>query len=278
MKVSELGYGAMELRGLPRSRDISEDQAGEVLNAILDAGINFIDTSIDYGLSEERIGRHISDRRDEYYLASKCGCQVDWIPVDDRKYWPHDYGRDNVMAGVEQSLLRMRTDHLDLLQVHLAPSRAEMEESGVIDTMLELRSQGVVRHVGISTVLPNALEHVDMDVFEAFQIPYSIVQREHEPVIDALAARGAGIIVRGAVARGIPSGRSDLHGRHADLASKWETVAAGLDGLDPFEGMIRYVLSNPGVSTTIVGTVSPPHVARNVESADRGPLPPDLLA
>ena len=69
-----LGYGAMELRGAPRGREVTETQAETILHAVLDAGINYIDTSIDYGLSEERIGRYLSGRRSEYYLASKCGC------------------------------------------------------------------------------------------------------------------------------------------------------------------------------------------------------------
>jgi aryl-alcohol dehydrogenase-like predicted oxidoreductase len=62
MRVTTLGYGAMEVRGAPRARDITEEQAETILNKVLDAGINYIDTSIDYGLSEERIGRYISHR------------------------------------------------------------------------------------------------------------------------------------------------------------------------------------------------------------------------
>ena len=76
LQVTMLGYGAMELRGPPRGRDTTEAQAETILNAVLDAGINYIDTSIDYGVSEERIGRYIAHRRHEYYLASKCGCLV----------------------------------------------------------------------------------------------------------------------------------------------------------------------------------------------------------
>src|SRR5580704_7939520 len=76
LHVTMLGYGAMELRGAPRGRDIPETQAETILNAVLDSGINYIDTSIDYGLSEERIGRYLSGRRDSFYLASKCGCVV----------------------------------------------------------------------------------------------------------------------------------------------------------------------------------------------------------
>jgi aryl-alcohol dehydrogenase-like predicted oxidoreductase len=66
LQVTTLGYGAMGLGGAPRARDTTNAQAETILNAVLDAGINFIDTSIDYGVSEERIGRYISHRRSEY--------------------------------------------------------------------------------------------------------------------------------------------------------------------------------------------------------------------
>jgi hypothetical protein len=81
LQVTALGDGAMELRGAPRARDITEAQAETILNKVPDAGINYTDTSIDYGLSKERIGRYISHRRAEYYLASKCGCLVRAPPV-----------------------------------------------------------------------------------------------------------------------------------------------------------------------------------------------------
>ena len=73
-EVTALAYGAMELRGGPRGRAVDPEEAGRILNAVLDGGINMIDTSIDYGVSEELIGRYISHRRNEYFLASKCGC------------------------------------------------------------------------------------------------------------------------------------------------------------------------------------------------------------
>src|SRR5580658_10295371 len=115
--VSILGYGAMEIRGL--SGPVIEDaDAGRLLNAVLDGGINLIDTSIDYGRSEELIGRYLSSRRDEYFLASKCGCLLDLAP-DAVPPYPHNWSAANVRAGVEQSLQRLQTDHLDLLQVHM---------------------------------------------------------------------------------------------------------------------------------------------------------------
>src|SRR5215211_5902146 len=137
LNVTTLGYGAMELRGAPRGRDISDEQADRILNAALDSGINYIDTSIDYGAAEERIGRFISGRRSEYYLATKCGCLVGAQP-----------------STAEQRLARMKTDYIDVLQFHASPSRPQLEEHGALATLLDLKQQGKVRFIGMSGTLP----------------------------------------------------------------------------------------------------------------------------
>src|SRR6185503_19356309 len=113
LEVTTLGYGAMELRGVPRGREVSEEQAARILNAVLDAGINFIDTSIDYGVAEERIGRYIGHRRSEYFLASKCGCYAGDLarnstPVGADRRNPHSFTPENIVQGVNQSLERMK--------------------------------------------------------------------------------------------------------------------------------------------------------------------------
>src|SRR5712671_3266909 len=129
LRVTQLGYGAMELRGAPRGRPISDEQSERILKAVLDSGINYIDTSIDYGLSEERIGTFIGNRRADYFLASKCGCPVG-TAVAAGTLPPHVFTRDNVQAGVEQSLKRLKTDYLDLVQFHASPSRTTLEDEG----------------------------------------------------------------------------------------------------------------------------------------------------
>src|SRR5437764_578241 len=106
----------MELRGAPRGPEVSDEDAERILNAVLDSGINFIDTSPDYGRSEELIGRFISHRRDEYILASKCGCLVGAPPPGAGDRPAHIFTPENIRAGVEQSLRRLKTDHLDLVQ------------------------------------------------------------------------------------------------------------------------------------------------------------------
>src|SRR5580704_10715643 len=202
--VTKLAYGAMELRGRAPGRggrDVSPDQANAILNAVLDAGISMIDTSPDYGPSEELIGEFISRRRSEYFLSSKCGCAVNPPPGE---RLPHVYTRANVRAGVEQSLKRMKTDHIDLVQFHISPSRAELEANDSVAELVELQREGKVRFIGMSGTLPNLTDHIAMGVFDAFQIPYSALERAHETCIHEAATAGAGTIIRGGVARGIP--------------------------------------------------------------------------
>ena len=276
LQVTTLGYGAMELRGGSRGREVSAADAGAVLNAVLDAGINFIDTSIDYGMSEELIGEHISHRRSEFYLATKCGCPVNQPPPKPGERWQHIFTRENIVAGVEQSLARMRTDYIDVLQFHAGPSQEVLEEHGAVETLRELQREGKVRFIGMSSTLPNLADHIEMGVFDAFQIPYSSLQRQHEAVITEAAEAGAGTIIRGGAARGAPS-----EGRQSGNAWElWER--AGLDdllgGMSRMEFVMRFTLSHPDLHTTIVGTVNLDHLRDNVEALLAGPLPEEVYA
>ncbi len=214
LEVTALGYGAMELRGEPRGPAVSNDDADRILNAVLDSGINFIDTSPDYGNSEEHIGRAIAHRRAEYFLASKCGCLVGAAPAPAGQRNPHVFTAENVRAGVEQSLRRMKTDYLDLVQFHASPSKEELERDGGLAELQKLQAEGKVRFIGMSGTLPNLREHVAMGVFDEFQIPYSALEREHELAIHEAGEAGAGIVIRGGVARGAPT--------------NWERARAGL--------------------------------------------------
>ena len=146
VEVTTLGFGAMELRNAPRDPELTDETAQQVLNAVLDAGINFIDTSPDYGLSEERNGRYISHRRSEYFLASKCGCAAEGFGTGAGN--EHFFTAANVRAAVEQSLRRMRTDYLDIVQFHQSPSRAVMEAEGALAELQALQREGKVRFLG----------------------------------------------------------------------------------------------------------------------------------
>ncbi len=282
--VTILSYGAMELRGQPRGPEIADEDAGRLLNAVLDGGINLIDTSPDYGRSEELIGAYLGHRRGEFFLASKCGCPLA-LPADTPPPYPHDYTPGNVRADVEQSLRRLRTDYLDLVQVHMSPSQATLEEHRTVETLRDLQAEGKLRFIGMSGILPNLPDHLAMGVFDVFQIPYSAVQRDHEDLIAEAAGAGAGTLIRGGAARGAAS--EDKNWRARPLGQdpgvgqrNWETsgVADLLSeaGMSNMEFVLRFTLSHPGLSTTIVGTSNPAHLASNIAIAERGPLPADL--
>ena len=276
LDVTMLGYGAMELRGAPRGRDISEGQAETILNAVLDAGINYIDTSIDYGLSEERIGRYIGHRRDEYFLASKCGCLVGAPAAPRGERSPHVFTRENITAGVEQSLKRMKTDYLDVVQFHSSPSAQTLEDNAAVEALLDLKSAGKVRYIGMSGTFPHLKDHIAMGVFDVFQIPYSAVEREHETAITAASAAGAGIVIRGGAAKGAPA-----PDKHTGLQwERWRQARLDevLQDMGPVEFVLRFTFSHPDMDTTIVGTVNPAHLEANLAALRKGPLPPDLYA
>jgi len=276
IQATMLGYGAMELRGAPRGRDVTEAQAETILHAVLDAGINYIDTSIDYGLSEERIGRYISKRRSEYYLASKCGCLVGAPTTPRGQRSPHVFTHDNIIAGIEQSLRRMQTDYLDVVQFHASPSKEALEENGALKALQELKEAGKVRFIGMSATLPHLRDHVAMGVFDVFQIPYSAVEREHEAVISAASKAGAGIVIRGGAAKGAPS--ADKQG--GTQWQRWQQVYLDdlLADMTAMEFILRFTFSHPDMDTNIVGTINPAHLQNNLNALLQGPLPADVYA
>ena len=274
LKVTQLGYGSMGLRG-PRTwgvRVVSDEAADEFLNAVLDAGINFIDTAPDYGISEERIGRFISSRRSEFYLATKCGCaytqHADHIEIS------HVWKRDVLERNIETSLKRLQTDCVDILQFHGGDAET-LQREGLIDTMIEFRDQGLIKFIGVSSSLPHLPGLIDLRVFDTFQIPYSCLAPQHHDLITRAASVGAGIILRGGIAQGGP----DAEIQRPKLNDVW--TGARLDellpeGLKRAELILRYTLAHSHCHTAIIGTCNLEHLAENVAAVAEGALPLDL--
>jgi aryl-alcohol dehydrogenase-like predicted oxidoreductase len=272
MQVTTLGYGAMELR------HVDEAQAERLLNGALDSGINFIDTSPDYGPSEDRIGQFIAHRRDEYFLATKCGCNVPRQGGEDapRHIWTGAQVRHNI----EHSLKRLKTDYVDVWQVHSADPD-ELAASDVLETMLKIKDEGKVRHIAVSMsgradgygygqLRPYLA--AEWDAFEAIQVWYSALARASENAIHEAAQRGKGMIIRGVVRTVEP----------------WSSLdeAVSRTGLDDLRGsgesaaqfLLRFAISHPGLHTTIIGTKNLNHLAENIKAVEAGPLPADVLA
>jgi aryl-alcohol dehydrogenase-like predicted oxidoreductase len=275
LAVTRLSFGAMEIRGsrIWGGRPVTDQQAETILNSVLDEGINFIDTANDYGRSEEFIGKYIAHRRQEFYLATKCGCTV--VRRDENTDdTPHVWTRDNLFRGLNESLQRMKTDYIDIMQLHNPPVE-ETEKNQLVDALQEMQQQGKVRFISISTTLPHLPTYLHWGVFDTFQIPYSALEREHEEWISRAAEAGIGTIIRGGVARGefgVGLGNQD----------RWKKFeAAGLDELrEPGESrtafLLRFTLSHPDVHTIIVGTLYPEHLQENIAAVKQGPLPANV--
>jgi aryl-alcohol dehydrogenase-like predicted oxidoreductase len=276
LSVTKLGYGAMEVRGsrIWGGRPIEDAEAEQILNAVIDNGITFVDTANDYGRSEEYIGRFLSHRRDDFVLATKCGCTVARRneSTDDT---PHVWTKENLFRGLHESLARMRTDYVDVMQLH-NPSVEQCENGDLVTALQEMKEQGKVRWIGVSATQPHLETYVGWGVFDTFQIPYSALEREHEELIQAASDSGAGVIVRGGVARGEPGAGLGKKDRWA----RWEV--AGLDDLlDEGETrtgfLLRFTNAHPGMNTNIVGTLNVDHLKENIAAASR-PLTADTYA
>ena len=260
LQVTRIGYGA------GHRKPMDDAQRETIHNAILDAGINYIDTAGCYGNSEELIGRYLSSRSSEFYLATKCGCTRN----------DATWSRDSVLGDLHRSLRRLKADYVDVMQPH-NPSVAESEKEQLVDALVDMRDQGKVRWIGISTTLPHLPTYLDWGVFDVFQVPYSALERDHEGWITKAAESGIGIAIRGGVALGEP-------GVGVGDAGRWgKFEEAGLDELRE-EGesrtafILRHTLTHPHSHTNIVGTTSPDHLAENVEAIAAGPLSPEVYA
>jgi len=259
LAVSRLGYGA------GHRRSMTDAQMEAQLNGVLDAGITFLDTANDYGNSEEMIGRYLGQRRDDFILATKCGCHPDG---------DHIWTRENLFRGLHESLGRLRTDYVDVMQLH-NPTVAECEGGELVTALQEMQSQGKVRWIGVSTTLPHLPTFLAWDVFDVFQIPYSALEREHEEWISRVAGAGGGTIIRGSAALGAPgAGLGDEERwQRFEAAGMDELVAAG-ESRTAF--LLRFALTHPHIHTLIVGTTNPQHLQENVEAVLAGPLAPDV--
>ena len=260
LEVTRLGFGAAHRRAM------TDEEMSAQLNAVLDAGITFVDTANDYGNSEEMIGRFLRHRRDEFVLATKCGCNPDG----------HIWTRENLFRGLHESLERLRVDYVDVMQLH-NPSVAECEEGELVTALQDMRAQGKVRWIGASTTLPHLPTYLSWDVFDVYQIPYSALERDHEIWLTTTAQAEAGTIIRGGVALGEPK-------VGLGTTERWQAFEqAGLGELRQADEsdtsfMLRYTLTHPDVHTIIVGTTNPVHLEENVQAVLAGPLPADVYA
>ena len=273
-QVSRLGAGLSEIGyGLTFAE---EARASRVLNAALDAGINLLDTAACYSISEELVGRTVASRRDEYFLATKAGHVTGG-------YEGQEWTYKTVADSVDRSLVRMCTDHVDLVQLHSCGVDV-LERGDVIRALQEARQAGKTRFIGYSGDNEAALWAVRSGLFDTLQTSFNLAdQRARRELFPEARARGMGIIAKRPIANAAwgaassPSGYADEYWRRAQAMA----VEGPLPGApeDRISLALAFTLAHDAVDVAIVGTANPDHVAANVRRLEAGlSLAPQTLA
>lgn len=244
--VSPLGLGTVKLgrdQGVkyPNGFTIPDDaQALALLHQARELGINLIDTAPAYGVSEQRLGPLLRGQRDEWVIVSKTGEEFELGQSH------FDFSAAHTRLSVERSLKRLETDRIDLLLVHSdGNDLAVLRDTGVYETLEALKREGKILGYGISgkTVEGGLLA---LQQGDCAMVTYNLAEQGEKPVLDYAASHGKGILIKKALASG-----------HACLA----------DGVDPVRASFELIFAHPGVSSAIVGTINPSHLAANVATA-----------
>lgn len=259
IEVSALGLGAGQI-GDAR---LDEASVGKLLNAAVDAGITLIDTARGYGLSEERIGRHLARRRSEIVLSTKLGYGIDGFA---------DWTGPCITAGIEAALQRLQTDRIDIVHLHSCPAET-LARGEVIDALEAAKQAGKVRAVAYSGENADLDYAVDCGRFDGFMASLNLCDQR---VIDRVLPRITG---KGFIAKR-PSANHPWRFAERPLGDyceeywlRWRAMEISNFGYAWGEIAIRFATSVPGVSSAIVGTANAANLAQNIEWFGLGPLP-----
>lgn len=220
MKIKRVGFG-----GIPIQR-ISQKDTNDVINELEKQGINFIDTARGYTVSEEYIGNSLEGRREKFFIATKSMS---------RSY-------ESIKNDIEISLRNLKTDYIDLYQIHNLKSEEYEDifnEDKAYRALLEAKSEGKIKHIGITSHSLETIEKVvEDDKFETIQFPYNIVEDQADDVFKKANEKGIGIIVMKPLAGG---------------------------ALDDATLAIKYILSKSYIDVAIPGMDSIEQVRQNTD-------------
>lgn len=265
MNVSVLGLGGSEMG----YQHLSITAAKRLLNEAVDAGITAIDTAECYATSEELIGEALGKRRKDYCLFTKCGHESGWS-------YP-DWRPESLLRSIQRSLKRLKTDHVDLVQLHSC-SEAELRKGTVIETLRRARELGYTRFIGYSGDSQAALYAVECGEFDTLQTSVNLADQEAlDLFLPSAENHNIGVIAKRPLANVAwhngDRPPSDSYGRaywQRLQKLKYEFLKADLK--ETVALALRFTLSVPGVHTAIVGTAKPGRFAENSAAVAAGPL------
>lgn len=271
METSVLGFGSSEI-GYSATEQATVDR---MLNAALDSGLNVIDTAECYMEAEALIGNAISHRRQDYYLFTKCGHGYgvetglpDWHP-------------DLITGSIEHSLKRLKTDCLDLVQLHSC-SKEVLAQGDVVDRLQRAKAEGKTRFIGYSGDGQNARYALEMGVFDSLQTSVNIADQQCvELLLPWCAEHNIGVIAKRPVAniawRNWPDEPGSGYARpYWERLQRLNYPLLSREPSEIAEAALRFTISQPAVCTAIVGTTKPERLTENARSVAKGADPTQI--
>ena len=251
LEVSCLGLGTVKIG---RNQDVkypngfslpSDEEVTALFSQAKELGINLLDTAPAYGSSEQRLGRLLS-ARDDWIICTKVGEEF----TGGKSFF--DFSAEHTRRSIERSLRDIRTDYLDIVLIHSdGRDRNILESSDCPATLLRMQEEGLIRAVGMSTKTVDggmkALEMLDLAM-----VTYNPSMQDEGEVIDHALFLEKGILVKKALNSG-----HDCGAKGTDK----DTTGVGLTRRN-----LRFALAREGVSSVIVGTINPKHLAENVQA------------
>lgn len=284
LKVSVMGVGGGGPSQLGRRGGKPDAESIAIVRQALDAGVNNIDTSENYG-TEEIVGKAIE------------GISRDTVVISTKKRSKRPITPQDVHQSLETSLKRLGTDYIDIYSLHgVLPEDYEYLLSEIVPTFFRLREQGKIRFIGISemfnedmahSVLKRALQH---DVFDVMMVGFNILnQTARDAVLAGAIRKNIGIQVMFAV-RAALSKPEKLVEVVADLIEREQLDPADIDPDNPLgfllteghakslvDAAYRFCRHEPGTHAILSGTGNPDHLKANIESLSRPPLPEEVV-
>jgi aryl-alcohol dehydrogenase-like predicted oxidoreductase len=280
LRVSQVSLGTVELGldyGIAASGDHrrpSAEEAGALLHAALDAGVNLIDTARAYGTSEELIGRHLQHRRNEFVLVTK-------VPTFLAEETTAKARTASMQAAVEESLRHLRTGHADVLLLHCGAEDYVLQDE-CLEALEHAKNCGRARFIGASVYGPEAaLAAIGSGVYDCVQVAYSVLDRRVEDaVLPAAVGAEIGLMFRSVLMRGalterwtvLPAALEDIRA----AAARLQDIASDA-GIDLPELAYRYVLTARGPFTALAGTARTAELLACISYCERGPLPAEVV-
>jgi aryl-alcohol dehydrogenase-like predicted oxidoreductase len=265
MQVTPLGFGGAEIG----YQGATQETVEKLLNSALDAGLNVIDTAECYINSEELIGSAVAHRRKDYYLFTKCGHAEGLAKPD--------WSAPALLRSIERSLERLRTDRVDLVQLHSC-SEDFLRKGEVIEALQKARQDGKTRFIGYSGDDAAAHYAVECGAFDVLQTSVSIADQQAIGLTLPLATqKNMGVIAKRPIANAVwkngDTPPADYYRPYWERlrSLQYDFLRGDIDSA--VSTALRFTLSVPGIHTAIVGTTKPSRWATNAAFLKKGPLP-----